>query len=196
MKLATDQVSEEEVKILLRELGAAIKRGVAGDVVELGCYEGGSAVELQRYIVQYAPDRSLWLYDSFEGLPEKTPEDTSPVGNLFQAGVLKATPSRLKRNFVKASLPIPEITRAWFYELDPEDLPERIALAFLDGDFYESIMDSLKLVWPKMSAGGIIVVDDYENTKLPGVKKALDIFLDGKAYEIKAEASLAIIQTR
>lgn len=194
MKLATDQVSEEEAGILLRELAAVIKHGVNGDVVELGCYEGGSAVELQRYLVSKAPERTLWLYDSFEGLPEKTLEDKSPLGSLFHEGALKAAQSRLKRNFVKANLPIPEITRAWFYELDPEDLPERIALAFLDGDFYESILDSLKLVWPKMSKDGVIIVDDYDNVKLPGVKKALDVFLADKPQTLKVEASLAIIR--
>ena len=153
MKYATDQVTEEEMHLLLRELERVVKDGIGGDIVELGCYEGGSAVEMQRYVVKNSPERTLWLYDSFEGLPEKTEEDRSPLGSLFQAGVLKAAQSRLKRNFVKAGLPIPEITRAWFYELDPEDLPDNIALAFLDGDFYESIMDSLKLVWPKMSHG-------------------------------------------
>ncbi len=194
MKLSTDQVSQEEVKVLLRELDHIAKSGVAGDVVELGCYEGGSAVELQRYLVKNAPERTLWLYDSFEGLPEKTIEDKSPLGSLFHAGALKAAQSRLKRNFVKANLPVPEIIRAWFYELDPEDLPEQVALAFLDGDFYESILDSLKLVWPKLSKGSIIIVDDYDNVKLPGVKKALDIFLADKQFQLKVETSLAIIR--
>ena len=97
---------------------------------------------------------------------------------------------------MKANLPIPEIIRAWFYELDPEDLPEHIALAFLDGDFYESILDSLKLVWPKMSKEGVIIVDDYDNVKLPGVKKALDIFLADKPHTLKVEASLAIIKLK
>lgn len=195
MSRVTDQITDEEMAILLRELTGVLARGIEGDVVELGCYEGGSAVELQRYLVQHAPERSLWLYDSFEGLPDKTEEDRSPLGSLFQPGVLKAAQSRLKRNFVKAGLPIPEITRAWFYELDPEDLPDAVAFAFLDGDYYESILDSLKLVWPKMRPGSVIVVDDYQNVKLPGVQKALDTFLADKAYtSLKAEASLAIIR--
>jgi len=194
MKYATDQVDEAEMKVMLRELEQVVQVGVSGDVVELGCYEGGSAVELQRYIVHYAPERSLWLYDSFEGLPDKTEEDRSPLGSLFQTGVLKAAQSRLKRNFVKAGLPIPEITRAWFYELDPEDLPDQIAFAFLDGDYYESIMDSLKLVWPKIPSGGVIVVDDYQNVKLPGVEKAVTKFLSDKNCELKVEASLAVIR--
>lgn len=196
IRKVTDQITDEEIAILLRELASVLEQRVDGDVVELGCYEGGSAVELQRYLVKHAPERSLWLYDSFEGLPQKTEEDRSPIGSLFQAGVLKAAPSRLKRNFVKANLPIPEITRAWFYELDPEDLPDQIALAFLDGDFYESIMDSLKLVWPKMATSGVVIVDDYDNAKLPGVRKALDTFLSGKDYGLSIEASLAIIKIR
>jgi O-methyltransferase len=58
--------------------------------------------------------------------------------------------------------------------LEAEDLPDKIAFAFLDGDFYESIRDSLRLVGPRMSEGGVIVVHDYTNPALPGVRKAVN----------------------
>lgn len=194
MRLVTDQVTADEVRILLRELKNVTDKNIPGDIVELGCYEGGSAVELQRLLVACTSDKTLWLYDSFEGLPAKTKEDQSPAGKDFHEGVLKAAPSRLKRNFVKAGLPLPEIRRAWFYELDPEDLPEKIALAFLDGDFYESIMDSLKLVWPKMSRGGVIIVDDYKNAALPGVARAVNGYAERHDATVVEEKSLGIIR--
>ena len=65
-------------------------------------------------------------------------------------------------------------------KFDPEQFygialdTEQIAFAFLDGDFYESIKDSIKLVAPKMSDGGVMVVHDYTNPALPGVKRAVD----------------------
>lgn len=174
MNTVTDQVDDIELKVILRELARVLSDKVLGDVVELGCYEGGSAVAMQKLLKEFGYEKKLWLYDSFEGLPEKTLEDFTELGKEFTVGKLKASQGELKRNFTKNGLKIPEIKKAWFFELDPEDLPEQIALAFLDGDYYESIMDSLKLVWPKMTRGGVVLVDDYNNAKLPGVRKAVD----------------------
>jgi len=194
MKLATDQVSHREMAIILSELNRVIKDNVDGDVVEMGCYEGGSAVAMQEVLAKFGYPKGLWLYDSFEGLPEKTNEDESSAGESFKSGELKASKARLERNFFKRDLQIPEIKKAWFFELDPEDLPEKIALAFLDGDYYESIMDSLKLVWPKMSSGGVILVDDFDNVALPGVKRAVDEFLSDYEVGYDYRESLAIIR--
>ncbi|HMT19372.1 MAG TPA: TylF/MycF/NovP-related O-methyltransferase [Candidatus Saccharibacteria bacterium] len=190
----TGQVTTEELTIIKRELTTVLKMGIAGDVVELGCYEGGSAVFIQSLLEQQQSEKSLWLYDSFEGLPEKTAEDETKLGAEFQAGELKASKARLERHFHKAGLHLPEIKKAWFYELDTSDLPEQICFAFLDGDYYESILDSFKLVWPKLPKGAVVLVDDYQNPKLPGVKLAVDEWIvshDGAGLRI--ESSLAII---
>ena len=80
---------------------------------------------------------------------------------------------------------MPVIKKAWFKDLVESDLPEKIAFAFLDGDFYESIRDSLKLVVPKMVRGGVLVVHDYTNPALPGVSKAVDEFTQGKKFDFE-----------
>lgn len=118
--------------------------------------------------------KRLWIYDSFEGLPEKNSADESVLGVDFKEGELFVTKREVKERFLRAGLPVPVIKKAWFCDLEDEDLPEKIAFAFLDGDFYESIRDSLKLVGPKMSKDGLIIVHDYTNPALPGVKKAVD----------------------
>ncbi|MCA9328919.1 class I SAM-dependent methyltransferase [Candidatus Saccharibacteria bacterium] len=191
--IISDQIRSDELGVLLRELETVLKKSIEGDVVELGCYEGTSALFFKRLLNVYKSEKKLWLYDSFEGLPEKTHEDQAASGELFVGGALKASQARLKRNFTKAGLKIPEIKKAWFWELDPSDLPDKICFAFLDGDFYESILDSLKLVLPKMTAGGVIIVDDYANVKLPGARRAVDEFIADKELTIKTETSLAII---
>lgn len=193
-QIISEQITKAEMRVLLTELHKVLQKNVTGDVVELGCYEGTSALFEQRMIEAMAPEKKLWLYDSFEGLPEKTKEDQSASGEWFKGGELRASKARLAKNFVKAGLKIPEITRAWFFELDPEDLPDQICFAFLDGDFYESIMDSLKLVWPKMAEGGVLIVDDYQNAALPGAQKAVDEWLVTHPVSLRAEASLGIIQ--
>lgn len=193
-RIISDQINSDELAVFLGELEKVLKNNVDGDVVEMGCYEGTSALFEARLIELLAPEKRLWLYDSFEGLPEKTNEDISETGELFIGGALRASKARLERNFHKANLEIPEIKKTWFFELDPEDLPGSICFAFLDGDFYESIMDSLNLVWPKMSKGSVIVIDDYENNKLPGVKKAVDEWAVVRDLHLNATKSLAIIK--
>ena len=118
--------------------------------------------------------KKLWIYDSFEGLPEKTVQDDSVLGEDFKGGELFVTKREVKERFLRLGLPVPVIKKAWFKDLRPEDLPEKIAFAFLDGDFYESIRDSLKLVAPRMVPGGVLIVHDYSNPALPGVGRAVD----------------------
>ncbi len=193
-RIISDQIRSDELLVLLTELKRVLDAGIDGDAVELGCYEGTSALFIQRVLAQVSPDKKLWLYDSFEGLPDKTVQDQSAVGIQFKQGELKASKAVLAKNFVKAGLKIPEIKRAWFYELDPSDLPDSICFAFLDGDFYESIMDSLKLVWPKMAPGSVLIIDDYQNQSLPGASLAVDEFFTGKDLQIISIKTLAIVK--
>lgn len=119
-------------------------------------------------------EKRLWIYDSFKGLPEKKEADKSVLGESFKGGELAVTKREVKERFLRARLPVPVIKKGWFADLIEVDLPEKIAFAFLDGDFYESIGDSLRLVVPRMSEGGVVVVHDYSNPALPGVKKAVE----------------------
>ncbi len=121
--------------------------------------------------------KTLWLYDSFEGLPAKSAADDSAAGAEFQSGALATTKRAVKNRFLRTNLKVPRIVKAWFSDLTPADLPARIAFAFLDGDFYHSIKTSLALVAPKLSQNGLIVVHDYLNPALPGVTRAIDEFL-------------------
>lgn len=189
MAWKNDQVSEEETKTILEIAKNCIE--LEGDYVEMGCYKGDTSLVLAD-IVFSGPRRShaannhrLFIYDSFEGLPEKSEADESVLGVDFKGGELFVTKREVKERFLRAGLPVPVIKKAWFSELEPQDLPEVIAFAFLDGDFYESIKDSLRLVEPRMNPGGVIVVHDYTNLALPGVKKAVDEWRQGADVRCK-----------
>lgn len=180
------QVSEGETKKILELAKDCLE--VDGDFVEFGCYKGDTSLLLAEVLVENHVEKSvkkLWIYDSFEGLPEKNIADNSVLGEDFKAGELYVTKREVKERFLRAGLPVPVIHKGWFNELDVDDLPERIAFAFLDGDFYESIRDSLKLVVPKMTEGGVMVVHDYDNPALPGVKKAVDEWGEGFDAEFR-----------
>ena len=142
-----------------------------------------------------ATSRKLYLYDSFEGLPPKAGEDESPAGMQFKTGELLATKKQLIKNLKQANVPMPVIKKGWFSDLTEADVPGQIAFAFLDGDYYHSVRDPLKLIWPRLAPGAIIVVDDYANEALPGAAKAVDEWLQTHSGKLSVEHSLAIIHT-
>ncbi|HTE22853.1 MAG TPA: TylF/MycF/NovP-related O-methyltransferase [Candidatus Limnocylindria bacterium] len=130
-----------------------------------------------KLLVKSSSTKLLHVYDSFAGLPEKTRQDQSPAGHQFKEGELYARKATLVQHFRQASLPPPIIHKAWFRDLTSADVPAHIAFAFLDGDFYESIRDSLHLVEDKLVPGSRIIVDDYQSEALPGAAKAVDEWL-------------------
>ena len=174
--IISDQVDREDVQIVLQLLEKVLDANIPGYIVEFGCYIGTTSLFIRRLLDARRENRSFHVYDSFEGLPEKTRKDESPAGIGFKAGALNVSKKQFIREFQKANLKLPIIHKGWFSDLTPNDVPDRIAFAFLDGDFYESIKDSLKLVLPRISKGGVIVIDDYVREALPGTAKAVREF--------------------
>lgn len=174
--IISEQIEEAELLIILSKLEEILSNNIPGEVCEFGCFVGTTSLFLQRLIRQVNSNKKLYLYDSFEGLPEKSKKDQSAQGIDFTRGELIATKSQLKLNFKKANLPLPKIKKAWFKDLKTKDIPKQICFAFLDGDFYGSIKDPINLIKNNVSTGGIIIIDDYDNPALPGAKKAVDEF--------------------
>lgn len=198
--LISEQVSKLQVEVILRELTRVLDAGVEGDIVEFGCYIGTTSLFIRRLLDNqqtasvkgrsfHAPE--FHAYDSFEGLPEKSVWDASPSGEQFTAGELAVSKKQFLREFQKAHLQPPIVHKGWFSSLTEKDVPEKIAFAFLDGDFYESIRDSLRLVLPRMQKGGVIVVDDYVREALPGAAKAVHEYFQPE--HVKAVHNLGVI---
>lgn len=197
MAWKNDQVSERETeKIIILAREALL---CEGDFVELGCYKGDTSLMLAEVLKKEQdvtcgkPVKKLWIYDSFEGLPEKNRADESALGVNFKSGELFVTRREVKERFLRSGLPVPIIKKAWFSELVDKDLPSRIAFAFLDGDFYESIRDSLNLIEEKVGEGSILVIHDYNNPALPGVRMAVDKWMENKNLKIEIFQSMIII---
>ncbi len=196
-KIISDQVGESELSVVWRELERALNAKIPGDVAEFGCYTGTTSLFIRRLLDERgeSDNRAFHVYDSFEGLPEKNKQDQSVAGEAFQAGKLAVSKKEFLHEFRAANLRPPVVHKGWFNQLTDEDIPGQIAFAFLDGDFYDSIMDSLKLVWPRLSQGGVVLVDDYGREALPGAERAVADFLKGKpARIIKVEANIAVIR--
>ncbi len=193
MKLLSEQVDEKEIAVILRELSKT--KEISGDVVEFGCFVGTTSVFLAKEIEKWNTEKMLWLYDSFEGLPEKSREDENSLGEVFKKGELLATKKQLIANLRKSGArKMPKITKGWFSELSKEQIPNEISFAFLDGDYYLSILDPLNLIWENLQSGAIVVVDDYGNQALPGASKAVDEWAKKHNLKVKVEATLAIFE--
>lgn len=206
------QVSKTETEILLKLLDETLE--FEGDIVEFGCYKGDTSVLFEHHLEQYLKNnkslqnlsnltelslglnsKQLYLYDSFEGLPVKTEEDSSAAGDQFKAGELFVTKREVIEKFKRSGLKVPKIKKAFFENLASEDVPAKISYAFLDGDLYESIKISLRLVEKRIVKNGIIIVHDYNNPELPGSSRAVDEWLKlHPEKQLEVKETLAIIK--
>jgi O-methyltransferase len=181
-------ISLEQAVNIYHLLTQAVLMDVPGDVVELGCYEGTTAIVMQKTLDQHRSSKTLHVYDSFAGLPARSPEDGD---TRFQPGDCQTTKQRLIQNFQRSGVKLPVVHEGWFTDTLPDGLPPRICFAHVDCDFYSSVRQSLEAVYPRLAPGGIVVVDDYTdpavlavNDILPGVKRACDEYLRDKEEEM------------
>lgn len=192
--LVSDQVERAQIHLVLDELAAALDKNSDGAVVEFGCYIGTTSLFIRRLLDTRGDAREFHVYDSFEGLPPKTEQDESRAGDQFQAGELAVSKKQFLQQFKKANLRPPITHKGWFGELAPADVPARIAFAFLDGDFYESIRDSLKLVVPRLTEHAAIIIDDYAREALPGAARAVQEFAPQLAARTTVRHNMGVIK--
>jgi O-methyltransferase len=169
---------------VLMELSQVVRADIPGHVVELGCFAGETAGQMRRLLdVLGQTNRELHVYDSWEGVPEPRAQDTpeDPRIGGFTRGMCVCARGNFEQHFALEGLPLPCIHSGWFAQIPDEEYPSPIAFAFFDGDMYSSIVDSFVKVYPKLSRGARIVIDDYEWEPLPGVKRACQDFLRDKS---------------
>ena len=194
--IISDQVNAQELAVICHRLERMLASETPGSVVEFGCYAGTTSLFIRRVLDEAGESekRQFHVYDSFEGLPPKSAPDSSVVGDVFEEGKLYVSKKEFLHQFRKAGLEPPVIHKAWFEQLSATDLPKQIAFAFLDGDFYSSIMSSLALVYDRMSPGGLVLIDDYGREALPGVTRAVDDFFKKRRHpRLRQEGSIAVI---
>ena len=143
-----------------------LARGVPGDLIETGVWRGGASIFMRAVLKAYGVnDRRVWVADSFEGLPAPDPEKyPADAGDRLHEFKELAVPlEEVKANFARYGLLDDQVRflKGWFRDTLPNAPIERLAVARLDGDMYESTTDALVNLYPKLSAGGYLIVDDY-----------------------------------
>ena len=156
-----------------------IANNVPGDLIETGVWRGGSSIFMRAVLkAGGVTDRTVWVADSFAGLPppnpEKYPADLDDPHHTFDN--LAVPLETVKANFAKYDLLDDRVQflKGWFSETLHKAPIESLAVMRLDGDMYESTMDALTALYPKLSPGGYAIIDDYG--AIPGCKKAVDDF--------------------
>jgi O-methyltransferase len=144
----------------------ALADGVPGDFIETGVWRGGTTILMRGVLEAWGDtDRSVWVADSFEGLPvpdeEQYPADTGL--DWSHVGVLKVGADAVRANFERYGLLDDRVRflEGWFCDTLPDAPIEQLAVLRLDGDLYQSTMDALVALEPKVSPGGFVLVDDY-----------------------------------
>ncbi|ATZ61046.2 MAG: TylF/MycF family methyltransferase [Methanosarcinales archaeon Met12] len=154
-----------------------IKNGVEGDLIETGVWRGGACIFMRGVLAAYKiEDRRVFVADSFEGLPKpdavKCPSDKGDSHYKFQ--FLSVSKEEVEKNFEKYGLLDKQVVflKGWFKDTLPTAPIEKLSILRLDGDMYESTMDALNNLYPKLSQGGFCIIDDYGCLK--NCKEAVD----------------------
>jgi O-methyltransferase len=149
-----------------RCIADVLERDVPGDLVEAGAWRGGTTIFVRGVLAAYGDEgRRVWVADSFQGLPKPDAEAFPADAKLDYTGYteLAVGVEQVKANFARYGL-LDERVRflpGWFKDTLPDAPIERIALMRLDGDLYESTIDALDALYPRLSVGGYCVIDDY-----------------------------------
>jgi hypothetical protein len=167
-----------------------IARGVPGDFIETGVWRGGATIFMRAILKALeVADRSVWVADSFEGLPEPDAERFPVEAQAHRGAVMTkgykhfaASLDEVLANFQTFGLldDRVRILKGWFKDTLPGAPIQRLALIRLDGDYYESTMDALTALYDKLSVGGYVIVDDYGEDSWTYCRRAVDEFRAGR----------------
>jgi O-methyltransferase len=156
----------------------ALKENIPGDFVETGVWRGGASIFMKGVLrAMNDTERNLWVADSFEGLPApdaKYPADAK--SRLHLMPYLAVSLEQVRANFERYGLLDDRVKflKGWFKDTLPTAPIGKISVLRLDGDLYESTMDSLANLYDKVSSGGFIIVDDYG--AIDGCRRAIHDF--------------------
>jgi len=156
-----------------------LRDGVPGDLLEAGVWRGGVPILMRAVLKAHGVrDRVVWVADSFEGLPVPNPRDY-PADRGYDLTMFKSLAVSLdevRANFERFRLLDAQVKflKGWFKDTLPVAPISRLAVMRLDADLYESTMDALVNLYPKLSPGGYAIIDDYGNA--PPCRQAVDDF--------------------
>lgn len=165
-----DYVREQTMALLGEEI---YRKKVQGNVAELGVYQGEFSWKINKVFY----DRTLYLFDTFEGFDKKDIEKDENINQEYAVIHLKDTSVQK----VLEKLPNPEkciIKKGYFPDTFDLDSDEKFAFVNIDVDLYTPILEGIKTFYPRLSKGGYIMIHDYNNDFFEGAKQAVIEYCD------------------
>lgn len=176
--LGLDWPAEAETMIGMQRLTSlqhcvevVLEEDIPGDLIECGVWRGGACILMRAVLAAYGDEtRSVWLADSFQGVPRSDPEKYKADKGIraeLVAGILGVSEADVRANFERYGLLDDQVRflPGWFKDTLKDAPIERISVLRLDGDLYESTIQALEALYPRLSPGGFCVVDDYSAVK-------------------------------
>ena len=177
--------SPERVIALRDAVRYVVRAGIPGAIVECGVWKGGSTMAAMLTLIELRDLRDCVAYDTFEGMPPAGPEDVDLNGttNVDQGDSVNlfCDQATVERNLASTGYPPDRIhtVKGLVEDTIPRWCPKEIAVLRLDTDWYQSTRHELIHLWPRLSPGGVLLIDDYGHWQ--GARKAVDEFFADRA---------------
>lgn len=172
-------VSRDRCYVLWRTLQQATN--LDGDVLECGVFRGGTALLAAETVTALEADKAVHLFDTFEGMPQ-----TTEGIDRFEEGGFGGTSAADVRSLME---PYPTVRVHAGYIPDTFqglEIP-RIAWAHVDVDIYQSVLDCIDFIYPRLVRGGYMIFDDYGFPSCVSARRAVD-----EAFADKPEVPLSL----
>jgi len=194
-------LSDSKLRSLLETCRSIEERALPGVFVEAGCALGGSAILVSSV---KAPERPFLVYDVFGMIPAPTREDTQDVHDRYRTivegksrgidgdryyGYEEDLYRTVQDNLESFGIECGErnVTLVKGLLQDTMTVDQPVAFAHIDVDWYEPVLTSLERLFPKLVAGGSVILDDYHDWG--GCRKAADQFLRGVTGQFRLDDS-------
>lgn len=189
--------SPERIFALIEATKYITNKNIEGDIVECGIWRGGSVMAIIKTLQSLnTSNRQLLLYDTFDGMTEPTSIDVSRNGDIASTLLENnkktkevhiwayATLEDVKNNISSLNYPKEKVSfiKGRVEETLPAQVPHSISLLRLDTDWYKSTKHELTHLFPLLSPGGVLIIDDYGEWQ--GAKKAVDEYLEENKIKI------------
>jgi O-methyltransferase len=188
--------SDRRLAALCDAVQYVVKRGIPGDIVECGVWKGGSSMAAAECLLRLgSTERHIYMYDTFDGMSEPTEFDKEIDSGRSAADMMAATDKsdsvwaysgidEVKSNLAQVAYPKDQIhlIQGKVEETIPGTIPTQISILRLDTDWYESTAHELKHLYPLLSPGGVLIIDDYGHWD--GARRAVDEYFSGTGQAV------------
>jgi O-methyltransferase len=173
-ELGLDWPAEAETMIGMKRLASlqecvetVLEEDIPGDLIECGVWRGGASIFMRAVLAAHGDTtRNVWLADSFQGVPRSDPANYQADKGIrldHYASILGVSQEQVKANFERYGLFDDRVRfiPGWFKDTLHDAPVEQLSVLRLDGDLYESTIQALDALYPRLSPGGFCIIDDY-----------------------------------